>query len=274
MKLSIPASCLFAVVIGVPACGAADGTLRENERPTGSADQALPCPPEGPCGGTGGPKDPKDPPPPPPTYYYPAAGWTVINATESNNLRGIQWWAYAWEGTRLKVKAYYPGDYGTGIVVGAEPAHAFLTFDVTSPVEWKAWSHVNLQRAGRIKEQNGYVQAYLDGNGIVTQYATQGWQSCIGDICETREYYGIYQDDGTGTKLVQGEDALTSVGGGIIASFMHDLRESGGTLAVPGREYDYCGDDCVNGLRQYVERNLPTPMRQLEATITVGSRAC
>ncbi len=83
----------------------------------------------------------------PPTWYYPADGWTVINGSEANNLRGVQWWAYRWEGTKLKVKAYYPVDFGTGIDVGAEPAHAFLTFDVTSPVEWKAWSNVNLQRA-------------------------------------------------------------------------------------------------------------------------------
>ena len=255
MKVVIPASCVLGLAIGLPACGAADGSLRESEQRVGIAEEPLLCPPEGPCGGGGtNPKDPPDPPPPPPTYFYPAEGWTVINGSEANNLRGVQWWAYRWDGNKLKVKAYYPADYGTGVPVGTETAHAFLTYEVTSPVQWRAWSNVNLHRPWGIKKQNGYVDAYLDANGVITQYATQGWESCNGDTCETREYYGIYQDDGTGTKLVQGEDALTSVGGGIIASFLNDFRDNGGVLAAPGTEHNYCGDDCMNGLQRYVER--------------------
>jgi hypothetical protein len=254
MKVAIPASCLFGFVIGLPACGPADGSLRESEQQVGTAEQPLLCPPEGPCGGGGtNPKDPKDPPPPRPTFFYPAEGWSVINGSEANNLRGVQWWAYRWEGNKLKVKAYYPADYGTGIVVGTETAHAFLTFEVTSPVQWRAWSNVNLQRPWGVKEQNGYMDSYLDANGVISQYATQAWHSCNGDVCETREYYGIYQDDGSGSRLVQGEDALTSVGAGIIASFLNDFTENGGLIAPPSLE-NTCGDECLTGLQLYLER--------------------
>ena len=116
---------LWPSYFGLPACGVADETLRESEQQAGTAGQPPLCPPEAPCGGGTNPKDPPDPPGPPATYFYPADGWTVINASEANNLRGVRWWAYRWEGNQLKVKAYYPADYGTGILVGSEPAHAF-----------------------------------------------------------------------------------------------------------------------------------------------------
>jgi hypothetical protein len=256
MSLSIKRSHLVFALVGLSGCAIADGTVQEKVDQWSSIDQPILCPPDSPCGGNGprNPGDPPDPPPPPPTWYYPATGWTVINASESNVQRGVQWWAYSWEGNRLNVKAYYPTDFGTGIPHGAEPAHAFLTFEVTSPIEWRAWSHVNLPRWWGTKEQSGYVQSYLDGNGVVTQYATQGYSSCNGDVCETRDYSGIYQDDGTGPVLVQGSDALTSVGGAIVFSFLNDLRASGGGLAPPGADPSYCADDCLNGLRLYLER--------------------
>jgi hypothetical protein len=245
-----------------------------------SGTAAPPCHPDYPCGGGGIPKDPKDPPPPRPTYYYPAEGWNVITASEANIQRGVQWWAYAWEGSTLRVKAYYPSDFDTGITVGAETAHAFITFEVTSPVEWTAWSHVRLPRWYGVKEQNGYVRSYMDPSGVVTLHAAQGYEDCRGDICETRDYSGIYQDDGTGAVLVQGSDALTSVGSAVVASFLQDLAANGGALAPPGTEGYACGDECLSGMEQYMYRhqnyvqNLLGDPRLTCGAAVVSSAAC
>jgi len=105
------------------------------ERTGTQASASLPCPIDG-C------SDPDDPPDTPPRLFYPAAGWTVITASEENLKRGVQWWAYLWQGKNLIVKGYYPMDFGNG--VPSDSAHVHLTFTAESATLWSADSTIDL----------------------------------------------------------------------------------------------------------------------------------
>jgi hypothetical protein len=216
--------------------------------------------PDGPCGA---PDPKKDPPPPPPTYYYPANGWSVFNASEMNTIRGVQSWAYAWNGTDLSVKGYYPQDFGTGITVGSEPAHAFVTFHVISPNEWRANSKLLLPTTTPwgefyVSQQSAYVQSYINDDGVIQQIVSSGYAECVGDVCSTHENYGVYQDDGTGPVLIQGTaDTFQESAAQAVNGFLADYTSNGGSLLPPGVAFDNpCYDDeCSNApIQKYLNR--------------------
>lgn len=216
--------------------------------------------PEGPCPRPG-PKE--DPPPPAPTWFYPAANWWIVDASELNTMRGVQWWANAWDGNVLHVKGYYPQDFGTGITVGSEPAHVFLTFNVISPTEWRATSKLLLPTYSPwggfyISQQVASVQTYMNDDGVVQQLINQNIADCIGDVCTTHENFGIYQDDGSGATFVYGtEDTIRASAVQAIVGFLGDFTSNGGVLLPPGSSFEVpCNDEeCSNSpIWKYLSR--------------------
>lgn len=242
----------LAVALALCACDTAPTETVSN------MEQHL-CP-DGPCGA---PDPKKDPPPPPPTYYYPANGWSVLNASEMNTVRGVQWWAYAWNGSELSVKGYYPQDFGTGIAVGGEPAHVVLTMQVTSPNEWRAQSKLLLPTTTPwgefyLSQQTAYIQSFINDDGVIQQLISWNSADCVGDVCSTHDNYGIYQDDGTGAVLISGTtDAAQASAAQAVHGFLADYSSNGGMLLPPGVTFDIACDDseCSNTpLRKYLDR--------------------
>jgi hypothetical protein len=221
-------------IAALAACGTpADETVETK--------QSYLCP-DGPC------VPPRDPPDPPPTGWYPATGWNVIYASDVAVERGVQWWAYQWQGNVLAVKGYYPADFGGGIPVGMEPAHVFINVDVASPTDWKAdvklvyQTHFN----GPLYP-TGHVESSVSDDGVISRYMrVPPPYSENGDIGTTTSDVneGWYVDDGTGARLVWGADISQRPTSQAVMNFMTDFNSNGGVLFNPD-QMPYCDEACT-----------------------------
>jgi hypothetical protein len=215
----------------------------------GEVEQHL-CP-DGPC------VEPKEPKDPPPTGWYPAAGWNVITASESALERGVEWWAYQWQGNTLAVKGYYPGNFGTGITVGQEPAHVFIDFNVASLTNWTADVTLVYQtRYNGVLYPKGHIETSINADGVVSRYMrvpppyTENGDiaTTVNDINE-----GWYEDDGTGPRIVWGADISLRPASQAILMFLTDFHNAGGVLLNPDA-MSSCDEGCTSGFQNYLWR--------------------
>jgi hypothetical protein len=232
--------------------------------------------PDGPCGGGGGGKDP---PPPPPTWWYPAAGWNVLTASQVPLERGVQWWAYQWQGNTLAVKGYYPADFGTGTVVGSEPAHVFMNFDVRSPTEWT--SNITLvyqtYRQGPIYP-TAHIESSINEDGIISRYMrVPPPYTEDGDIGTTTSDIneGWYEDDGTGARLTWGADISLRPAAQALMNFLTDFNDSGAVLWNLDTATSACDDACIartsNALQNSILRRSTAALAAPSVGVTCGA---
>ncbi|HSR95853.1 MAG TPA: hypothetical protein VLM79_02230 [Kofleriaceae bacterium] len=240
-----------------------------------SIKESFLCP-DGPCGNPGGGKDP---PPPPPTWWYPAAGWNVLTASQVPVERGVQWWAYQWQGNTLAVKGYYPADFGTGIAVGSEPAHLFINFDVKSPTQWSADITLVYQTwfQGPLYPK-AHVETTISEDGLISRYMrVPPPYTESGDIGSTQSDLneGWYEDDGTGARLVWGADVSLRPASQAIMNFLTDFNNSGAVMWNLDTASSACDDTCMantsSGLQNAILRRNTAAFADSTIPISCGA---
>jgi len=210
-----------------------------------SSPQELLCPEDG-C-------PHPDPPDRPPTRpFYPAQGWTVIDASQENLEKGVKWWAYLWDENRLYVKGYYPQDFGGGLTY--DPRHVVMSITVMSASEWHAETDLYLPVEGPpatyTDRQHGRISSWMGEDGIARQ--TIGLQQALlwGDQTEIS---GDFEDDGSGAHLVGGRDTSRGAAAVATVSFLNDFHATGALLSPPGYQMS-CDEGCASGFTKYLER--------------------
>ena len=69
------------------------------------------------------------------------------------------------------MKGYYPGNFGTGITVGQEPAHVFINFNVASLTNWTADVTLVYQtRYNGVLYPKGHIETSINADGVVSRY--------------------------------------------------------------------------------------------------------
>jgi hypothetical protein len=192
--------------------------------------------------------DPPDPPPRP--LIYPAQGWTVITASQDTINRGIQWWAYQWSGSHLAVKGYAPTDFGSGVEY--DPSQVSLYFDVHSMTSWSANDALRLdfqypngtQEYGALNQSQ--VDTTLGDDGVIRQTISLTYPG---------QSTGYYEDDGSGSQRVGGDETIKAVAPVAIFSFLNDFQASGGLLMPPSPDTSMsCDESCAGGAQLYFDR--------------------
>jgi hypothetical protein len=214
------------------------------EAPVGSPQELL-CPEDG-CG----PHDPPDLPQPKP--FYPARGWTVIDASPENLEKGMKWWAYRWDENRLYVKGYYPQDFGGGLIY--DPRHVVMSITVSSVNEWHADTDLYLPVVGPpssyTDRQHGRISSRMGEDGILRQAI--GLQQVL-SWGDPTEIVGDFEDDGSGAHLVGGSDTSRGAAAVATVAFLSDFQATGALLSPPDYQMS-CDEGCASGFMTYFER--------------------
>jgi hypothetical protein len=224
---------IASLLLAVPAC----------DKPSVGSTTSNLCPVDG-CPGDGdrGGGHSIDPQP-----FYPAKGWTVFNASQQNLLRGVQWWAYQWQGNTLNVKGYYPGDYGAGVY--SDDAHVHIAITMYQPNVWWADASLDLPTTNGnalwVEHQTSHIFNLMGSDGVAIQDITVG---------ENPAAYGSYRDDGTGAYLESGDDVSKASAAVVVSSFLADFSNFYGVLMPPNPTTPVtCDASCQGGFEKYLQ---------------------